>query len=99
MLGTAAAGGVLAPDIDTIVAVCRRGERGDVFRVINPCGRCSQTMLDYNPDIGVVVLDRERREVRVRVRDLMVYPSVWEDGNTGREEKRKALEAGAEGAV
>jgi hypothetical protein len=27
----------------------------------------------------------------------MVYPSVWEDGNTGREEKRKALEAGLEG--
>jgi cytidine deaminase len=96
VLGAAAAGGVLAPDIDTIVAVCRRGERGDVFRVINPCGRCSQTMLDYNPGIGVVVLDREGREVRVRVRDLMVYPSVWEDGNTGREEKRKALEAGLE---
>ncbi|KAK3296646.1 uncharacterized protein B0H64DRAFT_389855 [Chaetomium fimeti] len=92
VLGTAAAGGVLAPDIATIVAVCRRqGEKGeDVYRVINPCGRCSQTMLDYNPEIGVVVLDEKGREVRARVGGLMVFPSVWEDGNTGREEKRKA---------
>ncbi|KAL2158274.1 hypothetical protein VTH06DRAFT_4595 [Thermothelomyces fergusii] len=71
---------------------------GDVvFRVINPCGRCAQTMLDYNPDMGVIVLDRQGREVRTRARDLVVYPSIWEDGNTGREERKKALEAGGAG--
>lgn len=41
VLDAAAARGVLALEIETIVAVCRRGERGDVYRVINPCGRCS----------------------------------------------------------
>ncbi|KAK4039893.1 cytidine deaminase-like protein [Parachaetomium inaequale] len=91
VLGTAAAGGVLADEIETIVAVCRR--EGSVFRVINPCGRCSQTMLDYNSDIKVIVVDRAGKEVEARVGHLMLYPSVWEDGNTGREEKRKALDA------
>ncbi|KAH6641868.1 hypothetical protein F5144DRAFT_565076 [Chaetomium tenue] len=108
VLGAAAAQGVRAGDMETIMAVCRRGERGergDVYRVVNPCGRCAQVLLDYNPEIEVVVLDGEGREVRVGVRDLMGYPSVWEDGNTGREEKRKALEelggseVGAEGVV
>jgi cytidine deaminase len=94
VLGTAAAGGVLAGDIETIVAV-RRG-KGDVCRVINPCGRCCQTMLDYNPGIRVIVVDREGKEVEARVCDLMLYPFVWKEGNTGREEKRKALEAGQE---
>ncbi|KAK4140161.1 uncharacterized protein C8A04DRAFT_32287 [Dichotomopilus funicola] len=96
VLGAAAAGGLLADDIETIMAVCRRVKPGAspgvdgtaVFRVINPCGRCCQTMLDYSPRMNVVVLDREGKEVRVGVRELLVYDSVWEDGNTGREEKR-----------
>ncbi|KAL2192152.1 hypothetical protein L209DRAFT_748971 [Thermothelomyces heterothallicus CBS 203.75] len=111
--GAAAARGVLPTDVETIIAVCRRqkeqqqqqqlqkgpwdGDGDVVFRVINPCGRCAQTMLDYNPEIGVIVLDRHGREVKTRARDLVAYPSVWEDGNTGREEKRKALEAGRTG--
>ncbi|KAL2152758.1 hypothetical protein VTH82DRAFT_5943 [Thermothelomyces myriococcoides] len=110
VFGAAAARGVLPADVETIIAVCRRQKEqqqqrlqkgawdaaGDVvFRVINPCGRCAQTMLDYNPDIGVIVLDRQGREVKTRARDLVVYPSIWEDGNTGREEKKKAaLDAG-----
>ncbi|KAH6627254.1 hypothetical protein B0J18DRAFT_456311 [Chaetomium sp. MPI-SDFR-AT-0129] len=97
VLGAAAAGGLLADDIEIIMAVCRRvkpgvsslgGDSSVVFRVINPCGRCCQTMLDYSPRMKVVVLDREGKEVRVGVRELLVYDSVWEDGNTGREEKR-----------
>ena len=84
VLGTAAAGGVLASDITTIVAVCRR--EGNVFRVINPCGRCRQTLLDYNPDIKVIVINDEGKEVEASTRDLMLYSYVWEDGNTGRKE-------------
>ncbi|KAK4149206.1 cytidine deaminase-like protein [Chaetomidium leptoderma] len=87
VLGTAAASGVLASDIETIVAVCRR--EGNVFRVINPCGRCRQTLLDYNPEIKVIVLNTEGKEVMAKVRDLMVYAYVWEDGNTGRKEEEK----------
>jgi cytidine deaminase len=82
VLGAAAAGGVLANDIDTIIAVCRR--EGNAFRVINPCGRCRQMLLDYNPDIKVIVLDAQGNELETRARDLMLYPYIWEDGNTGR---------------
>lgn len=90
VLGAAAAGGVLADQIDTIVAVARR--TGNVFTVINPCGRCRQTLLDYNPDIKVIVLNREGKEAKVKVRELMPYAYVWEDGNTGRKEE-KSVEA------
>ncbi len=90
VLGAAAAGGVLADDIDKIVAVVRR--EGDVFGVINPCGRCRQTLLDYNPLIKVIVVDGEGREVEVLVKDLMVYAYVWGDGNTGRREGGEAEE-------
>jgi cytidine deaminase len=88
VLGTAAAGGVLADDITTIVAVCRR--EGNVFRVINPCGRCRQTLLDYNPEIKVIVLNGEGKEVEAKARDLMMYSYVWEGGNIGRKEAEKA---------
>ncbi|KAK3903309.1 cytidine deaminase-like protein [Staphylotrichum tortipilum] len=90
VLGAAAAGGVLADEIETIVAVVRR--EGDVFGVINPCGRCRQTLLDYNPGIKVIVVDGEGREVEVTVGGLMVYAYVWGDGNTGRKEEREAVE-------
>ncbi|KAG7289951.1 hypothetical protein NEMBOFW57_006329 [Staphylotrichum longicolle] len=90
VLGTAAAGGVLASDIDTIVAVCRR--EGDVFGVINPCGRCRQTLLDYNPMIKVIVVDAKGNEVEAMARDLMVHAYIWEDGNTGRAEEKKVSE-------
>jgi cytidine deaminase len=90
VLGTAAAGGVLARDIYTIVAVCR--SEGDVFEVINPCGRCRQTLLDYNPNIKVIVVDAQGKEVETRARDLMLHAYIWEDGDTGRAEGKKALE-------
>lgn len=90
VLGTAAAGGVLARDIDTIVAVCRRA--GNVFKVINPCGRCRQTLLDYNPNVKVIVVDAQGREVEARARDLMLHAYIWEDGNTGRAGEKEVLE-------
>jgi cytidine deaminase len=88
VLGTAAAGGVLADDITTIVAVCRR--EGNVFRVINPCGRCRQTLLDYNSEIKVIVMNGEGKEVEAKAKDLMMYSYVWDEGNTGRKEAEKA---------
>ena len=90
VLGTAAASGVLADDIITIVAVCRR--EGNVFRVINPCGRCRQTLLDYNSEIKVIVLDGEGKEVEAKAKDLMMYSYVWDEGNTGRKEAEKVAD-------
>ena len=88
VLGTAAANGVLSGDITTMVAVVRR--RGKPITVINPCGRCRQVMLDYNPNVEVLVLDEshgvgDKGVVRkVRARELLPFAYVWPDGNTGQ---------------
>jgi cytidine deaminase len=49
--------------------------------VINPCGRCRQVLLDYNPDIDVIVLDGEGKEGVARVRELVPFAYVWLDGD------------------
>ncbi|KAL2255097.1 hypothetical protein VTK26DRAFT_4118 [Humicola hyalothermophila] len=85
VLGTAAANGVLAGDIATIVAVARRP--GNPFTVLSPCGRCRQVMLDYNPNVNVIVRDEGGTERTVRVRDLLPFAYIWEDGTTGRREE------------
>ncbi|MDH6521027.1 cytidine deaminase [Streptomyces sp. SAI-135] len=71
VIGTAAAQG--AYELDTIVAVGDR-DRG----VVPPCGRCRQVLLDYFPDIGVVV--GTATGVRtVRITDLLPESYVWAD--------------------
>jgi len=71
-----------------MVAVVRR--RGKPITVINPCGRCRQVMLDYNPNVEVLVLDEshgvgDKGVVRkVRARELLPFAYVWPDGNTGQ---------------
>ncbi|GAB1315254.1 hypothetical protein MFIFM68171_05464 [Madurella fahalii] len=82
VLGTAAAGGVLASEIATIVAVARRP--GNVKFIVNPCGRCRQVLLDYNPDINVIYLGGNGNEVVAKAKDLMPFAYTWPDGNTGR---------------
>lgn len=83
-LGAAAAGGILASEIATIVAVARRP--GNVKFVVNPCGRCRQVLLDYNPDINVIYMDGNGHETVARAMDLMPFAYVWPDGNTGQNE-------------
>jgi cytidine deaminase len=53
--------------LTTIVAVTY-DERG----VINPCGRCRQTMFDYYPDIEVIVRDGAELKV-VRIDELIPH--------------------------
>lgn len=87
VLGTAAASGVLASEIDTIVAVVRRA--GKPITVINPCGRCRQVMMDYHSGLDVLVLDESQgRGIdgvvrKVGVRELLPFAYVWPEGNTG----------------
>lgn len=68
LIGTAAAQG--AYDLETIVAVGDR-DRG----VVPPCGRCRQVLLDYFPEIEVIVGADER----VRITDLLPATYVWAD--------------------
>ncbi|MFE2183949.1 cytidine deaminase family protein [Streptomyces sp. NPDC059455] len=71
VIGAAAAQG--AYDLVTMVAVGDRG-RG----VIPPCGRCRQMMLDYFPDIRVIVGTGERLRA-VPVADLLPESYRWAD--------------------
>ncbi|KAM7218449.1 Blasticidin-S deaminase [Rhypophila decipiens] len=88
VLGTAAANGVLVSEIGTMVAVVRR--IGKPITVINPCGRCRQVMMDYNPAIDVLVLDESQGPgakgtvKKVKAQELLPFAYVWPDGNTGQ---------------
>ncbi|PWI75989.1 cytidine and deoxycytidylate deaminase zinc-binding domain protein [Purpureocillium lilacinum] len=82
-LGVAAAQGVLAKDITTMVAV--RRDEGKI-RVLNPCGRCRQVFLDYNPDINVIVLDETGVQRTVPVRELLPFAYVYGAGGETVEE-------------
>jgi cytidine deaminase len=71
VIGTAAAQGLY--QLTTIVAVGDR-DRG----VVPPCGRCRQVLLDYFPDIGVIVDNGDRRRT-VPITDLLTETYVWAD--------------------
>ncbi|MEU6619977.1 cytidine deaminase [Streptomyces litmocidini] len=78
LLGAAAAQG--AYELDTIVAVGDR-DRG----VVPPCGRCRQVLLDYFPDLRVIVGAGERLRA-VPIADLLPESYVWADHQLGAEE-------------
>jgi cytidine deaminase len=84
-LGNAAAAGITATSTDEklvlIVAVASRG-RG----VVNPCGRCRQLLLDYHPEIRVIVKDGDGCRV-VGLEELLPYSYVWQ-----KERKRAGME-------
>ncbi|MDQ0912918.1 cytidine deaminase [Streptomyces canus] len=71
LIGAAAAQG--AYELKTIVAVGAR-DRG----VVPPCGRCRQVLLDYFPDLEVIV-GEEARTRTVRITDLLPESYVWAD--------------------
>ncbi|WP_131737436.1 cytidine deaminase family protein [Actinomadura roseirufa] len=69
-LGHARASG--ARELTTIVAV-GDGGRGPV----GPCGRDRQVLIDYHPDIRVILPTAEGIR-SVRIKDLMPLASVWD---------------------
>ncbi|MGW7454942.1 cytidine deaminase [Streptomyces sp. NPDC054787] len=71
LIGSAAAQG--AYELDTIVAVGDR-DRG----VVPPCGRCRQVLLDYFPDVKVVVGSGDGI-LTVPLTDLLPGRYVWAD--------------------
>ncbi|MFD3479724.1 cytidine deaminase family protein [Streptomyces sp. NPDC058695] len=71
VIGTAAGQG--AYELVTIVAVGDR-DRG----VVPPCGRCRQVLLDYFPDLEVIVGAGEGLRT-VPVADLLPETYVWAD--------------------
>ncbi|MEV7615484.1 cytidine deaminase [Streptomyces sp. NPDC089799] len=71
VIGAAAGQGLHA--LDTIVAVGDR-DRG----VVPPCGRCRQVLLDYFPNLNVIVGEGDRIRT-VRITDLLPETYVWAD--------------------
>ena len=69
-MGTAISAG--ERDFDTIVAVHDKQKNF----VISPCGNCRQMLVEYCPDILVIVRDEEGELVKVSARDLL--PFAWE---------------------
>lgn len=88
VLGVAATAGVLAKDLSTIVAVGRTPSKelgGEpTIDVISPCGRCRQVLMDYNPEIRVLIVDDGGNLVPVELWALLPHAYVWPDGNTGQ---------------
>ena len=62
----------------TIVAV---GGLDDPGWVLNPCGNCRQMMIDYAPDMLVIVGDERGAHFKVRARDLLPLAYRHFDGD------------------
>lgn len=68
-VGTAVSSGARA--FDTIVAVHEKAPNG----VVSPCGNCRQMLVEYCPDVKVIVNDEEGHLIKVAARDLL--PFAW----------------------
>jgi len=49
--------------------------------VLNPCGNCRQMMIDYAPDMLVIVGDEHGAHFKVRARDLLPFAYRHFDGD------------------
>ena len=67
---------------DTIVAAHEKMPNG----VLAPCGNCRQMLVEYCPEIKVIVNDDEGRLVKVGIRDLL--PFAWKPVVVEEEEQR-----------
>jgi len=59
-------------EFETIVAVHDKHPN----YVISPCGNCRQMLIEYCPDIKVIVNDENRKLIKVKARDLL--PFAWQ---------------------
>ena len=60
---------VLRANFDTIVAVNEKY----VNSVIPPCGNCRQMLLEYCPDIKVILNDENGSLIKVKARELLPF--------------------------
>ena len=59
-------------EFDTIVAV----HKDYPNKVIAPCGNCRQMLLEYGPDIKVILNDYENNLVKVGIKDLLPFACI-----------------------
>ncbi len=70
VIGTAAAMGIR--DLTTIVAANDEG-RG----IMSPCGKCRQVLVDYFPDINVIVPAGAGSMIVTHINDLLPWGNRW----------------------
>ena len=58
-------------EFDTIVAVHEKAPNG----VVAPCGNCRQMMVEYCPDIKVILNDEQNNLIKVSAKELL--PFAW----------------------
>lgn len=64
-------------DFDTIVAVHPDGPAG----LFSPCGNCRQMLMEYSPDIKVVLADENGKVIKTDIGELL--PLAWTRLKTG----------------
>ena len=75
-----------AGKLDTIVCVKYRGEPKKP-EVINTCGKCRQILIEFAPEIKLIVVDEKRTLKKKSIFDLLPYPYIqsstrktWDEG-------------------
>lgn len=65
--------------LDAIVAVRhpRRGSGKAAIRIVSPCGVCREMLMDYAPEVTVLMPGPRGAPVRRKIRDLL--PERYED--------------------
>ena len=58
-------------EFDTIVAVHEKSVNG----VVSPCGNCRQMLVEYCPEVLVIVNNEENKLIKVKAKDLL--PFAW----------------------
>ena len=76
-VGNAISSGCHGDQFDTIVSVHPDGPAG----LFAPCGNCRQMLMEYSPDIKVILADEKGEIIKTDIRELL--PLAWTRLETG----------------
>jgi|GEM_PF-300180 len=76
-VGAAISDGVRGNEFDTIVSVHPDGPAG----LFAPCGNCRQMLMEYSPDVKVILADDDGSVIKTDIKELL--PLAWTRLETG----------------
>lgn len=71
--GPVALGAAISAGEQQLLVIVAVGGFEEPGYVLNPCGNCRQMMIDYAPDMLVIVGDERGAHFKVRARDLLPF--------------------------